>query len=200
MHVENLFPTPVGFFKLDRELFKDEVDAVKELSVHRNIGNLTSYDHYLFRDNDKLSSIKDFVNYSLDQYFSEIYKPMFDTECYVTQSWANITRKDEYHHKHYHPNSFISGVFYVEADRELDKIEFFDDTPYTLRVQSENYNRWNAVSWWFPVGTGDLIFFPSRLSHNVSRIDTDRTRISIAFNTFLKGRLGIDHDLTELTL
>ena len=36
----------------------------------------------------------------------------------ITQSWINFTKKGEYHHPHAHPNSLISGVFYVEADKD----------------------------------------------------------------------------------
>jgi len=42
--------------------------------------------------------------------------------------------------------------------------------------------------------------FPSGLTHMVETKEDDNTRISIAFNTFLKGYIGSDESLTGLNL
>ena len=57
----------------------------------------------------------------------------------------------------------------------------------------------NSESWWFEVNEGDVIMFPSSLTHMVQTVDGEE-RISIAFNTFLKGTVGDTNDLTELML
>jgi len=45
-----------------------------------------------------------------------------------------------------------------------------------------------------------LFIFPSPLYHSVS-IKTDNIeRISLSFNTFFKGRIGTEKDLTELII
>ncbi len=45
---------------------------------------------------------------------------------YITQSWLNYTETNQYHHKHQHPNSLVSGVFYINCDDKFDKIKFFN--------------------------------------------------------------------------
>jgi hypothetical protein len=45
----------------------------------------------------------------------------------LTQSWLNYTKPGQFHHKHAHPNSFISGVLYMKAARQRDKIYFYKD-------------------------------------------------------------------------
>ena len=99
-----------------------------------------------------------------------------------------------------HPNSFISGVFYVAADATKDRIYFYKDAYQQIKVTTENWNHWNSESWWFPVETGKLILFPSHLIHMVETVQTEDKRISIAFNTFLEGIAGDNQNLTELLL
>jgi hypothetical protein len=41
---------------------------------------------------------------------------------YITQSWLNYTETNQYHHKHEHPNSLVSGVFYVNDMKNLIKL------------------------------------------------------------------------------
>ena len=50
---------------------------------------------------------------------------------------------------------------------------------------------WNSESWWFPVKTGDVILFPSSLIHMVETKQGTNTRISLAFNVFIKELLVI---------
>jgi len=44
------------------------------------------------------------------------------------------------------------------------------------------------------------MIFPSSLTHMVETTKSDQTRISISFNTFPKGYVGEDLDLTGLHL
>ena len=63
---------------------------------------------------------------------------------------------------------------------------------------ANNYIIGKVVS--YNSGTGDLIIFPSHLTHMVQTKQGDGTRISISFNTFLKGYIGSDESLTGLHL
>jgi uncharacterized protein (TIGR02466 family) len=134
------------------------------------------------------------------EYFKAIHAPKFDVSLYLTQSWANYTEAGQYHHKHAHPNSVVSGVFYPQANKEVDKIYFYKDGYERIKVPAAEYNPYNSESWWFEVGAGDLILFPSHLTHMVKTKEDKNTRISIAFNTFLKGYIGSDESLTGLNL
>ena len=52
----------------------------------------------------------------------------------------------------------------------------------------------------FSVGTCDLVLFPSSLAHMVEQTESQDTRISLSFNTFLKGLIGDEPTLTALHL
>jgi uncharacterized protein (TIGR02466 family) len=148
----------------------------------------------------EMTEIREFVETAMLDYFKSVYAPKFDVTPYITQSWANFTEKGQYHHKHAHPNSIISGVFYPQADRESDKIYFYKDGYERIKLPAGEYNPYNSESWWYETGTGDLIIFPSNLTHMVQTKQGDGTRISISFNTFVKGYIGSDESLTGLHL
>jgi len=199
MIVHSLFPKPVAQFKLGRDLTEAELSFVKEQKTHNNMGNTTSDNTSLFETRE-MKDLADFCQQSVDEYFKRIYAPKNDVSLYFTQSWANYTQPGGFHHKHAHPNSFVSGVFYVSADAEKDKIYFYREEYEQLKVPTENWNLHNSESWWFSVGTCDLFLFPSSLTHMVPTTESAQTRISISFNTFLKGYVGQDDSLTGLHL
>lgn len=198
MTIHNLFPTPVQFFKLDRELEENEYSFLLNQKQRENSGNTSSVDNYILQ-NKKLSNLNRFIELSLNKYFKEIYAPSKNVKPYITQSWVNYCKKGQFHHVHAHPNSFVSGIFYIQADANKDKIYFFRDGYRQLSIPTNDFNLYNSTSWWLEVKTGDLILFPSSLTHKVETVETD-LRMSLSFNTFLKGTLGVNYDLTELHL
>ena len=50
------------------------------------------------------------------------------------------------------------------------------------------------------VQTGDLILFPSELEHYVELVKSSSDRISLSFNTFVRGNIGSDELLEGLKL
>ena len=199
MNIHNLFPLPIGFFRLGRELTPSELSFVMGQDKYPNQGNVTSADRKILASKE-LTDIREFIEDAMLEYFKTVHDPKGDVALYVTQSWANYTDPGQYHHKHAHPNSFISGVFYPQADRAVDKIYFYKSGYERIKVQPATWNHWNSESWWFEVGAGDLILFPSHLEHMVETKVGNETRVSIAFNTFLKGHIGVDESLTGLQL
>jgi hypothetical protein len=99
-----------------------------------------------------------------------------------------------------HPNSFVSGVFYPQSDKETDKIYFYKDGYEPLKIPTQNYNNWNSDSWWLEADPGRLYLFPSSLNHMVETVNGTDTRISLSFNTFPVGIVGEDSELTGLRL
>jgi len=197
MLIENLFPQAIGHFSLDRDLTVEELSFIKNQDTVKNIGNLTSKDCYLL-EKHPLKSLKEFFKNSLEKYFLHVYAPETNVNLKITQSWSNYTNSGEFHHKHIHSNSFVSGVFFVQTDPALDKIFFYrNESPFS--IFSEKYNMYNSEAWWYPATQGKLILFPSTTQHSVETVTT-KQRISISFNTFFVGHLGRDEDLTSLHL
>jgi uncharacterized protein (TIGR02466 family) len=200
--INGIFPTPIYISKLDRKLNSKEllfIDKTK-LDVHNNEGNTTSNDNYIL-NNKNFKNLKSDLDLIIKDYFDKIICPTNSITPYITQSWLNYTETNQHHHKHEHQNSLISGVFYVNSDEKFDKIKFYKKDVYQIiKPEIKEWNLWNSESWWFPVKTGDIILFPSSLTHMVETKQGDNTRISLAFNVFIKGMVGNNKGLNELKL
>jgi uncharacterized protein (TIGR02466 family) len=200
--INSIFPTPIYISKLNRELTNKELSFINKtkLDVYKNEGNTTSNDNYIL-NNKEFKTLKTELYLRVKDYFDKIISPTDSITPYITQSWLNYTETNQYHHKHEHPNSLVSGVFYINCDDKFDKIKFYKKNIYqTIKPEVKNWNLWNSETWWFSVKTGDVILFPSSLTHMVETKQGDNTRISLAFNVFIKGTVGINKELTELIL
>jgi uncharacterized protein (TIGR02466 family) len=200
-NINGIFPTPIYISKLGRKLTNKELSFIDKtkLDVYKNEGNTTSNDNYIL-NSKAFSSLKEDLDLRVQDYFEKVLSTTDAVTPYITQSWLNYTETNQFHHKHQHPNSLVSGVFYINCHEELDKIKFFNDKYSTIKPEVKDWNIWNSTSWWFSVKTGDVILFPSSLTHMVETKQGDNTRISLAFNVFIKGTVGNNKNLTELIL
>ena len=202
--INNIFPTPIYTTKMDRGFTKQELNFVKEQKNHctNNQGNINTKDNYIL-NRKEFKNIKKFLDKHCKNYLDTVICPKDNIEIYITQSWLNYTESNQYHHKHEHPNSVVSGVLYFDSDIKNDKILFSHSRGYQQirpTIDKTKFNIWNSETWFFPVETGNLFMFPSSTTHQVETKKGINTRISLAFNTFYKGSIGSDTELTELIL
>ena len=195
MQLNNLFPIPIGFFEYTNSL-ASELDYVTNLEQRNNQGNTTSVDNYVLKDYH-LKDLSDWIDSCISQYFRATANPKYGVQLYTTQSWINFTKQGQYHHKHEHPNSLISGVFYLQTNQD-DKIYFYRSGYQQIKFPPQEWNEYNSESWWYEAQAGKLILFPSSLTHQVPTVGGTTTRISLSFNTFAKGTIGENQELTEL--
>lgn len=198
--VHAIFPTAVGVAHMDRQFTKDEIDFFEKQrdKVRNNVHNVFTVDDYILY-NMEMKDIHDDLLSFVKQYVERVYCNKTVTP-YITQSWMNYTTKNQAHHKHTHSNSFLSGVLYLSADKETDKIVFDKNSYQQIRVTPETYNEYNGDTHHVPVRTGQAVIFPSNLTHYVEAKGDDNLRVSLAFNVFLKGFIGDSNSLNELQL
>jgi|TARA_R100001230_G_C5649439_1_gene154748 uncharacterized protein (TIGR02466 family) len=198
MIVHTLFPRTVCFFDLGRNLTKKEINFIMKQKQRPNDGNSTSVNTSLL-ENKTLEKLKTFISNSFNNYAENVLRIKKDVSLDITQSWANFTKKGEFHHRHSHSNSYLSGVFYVKADDKLDKIMFFKDGYDQIKLEPKDFNIHNSESWFFNVKSNQFAVFPSSLTHMVPATETEE-RVSISCNTFPKGMFGDTSKLTGLEL
>jgi uncharacterized protein (TIGR02466 family) len=116
----------------------------------------------------------------------------------ITGCWANVQRKNSKLQVHSHPNSYLSGVYYVQAPKNSARIVFKkkivnDIIPLFKKPNALNeaFHKWEPES-------GMMLIFPSCLEHYVERNKTDEMRISISFNLMFRGLLGSNSTLTTV--
>ena len=201
MNIVNLFPTPVCSKYLEplsklilQKILKHETKPDWQFNV------LQSQNTYILEEKF-LKNLKKQIDSFIQEYVDEIIKPSKNLKFYITQSWLNYTGEKQIHYPHFHPNSIISGVYYINADPKLDFILFKKNVYDQIKIYPSKFNIHNSDTWWIPAATNKLILFPSSLMHEVGNVKkTYGKRISLAFNVFVKGDLGSKQTLTELRI
>jgi len=164
-------------------------------SAETNVLELESY-----------KEIKNRIINGLNEYVNDLLCIDDKFEFYITQSWLNINPPGTAHHRHNHSNAIISGVYYIDVD-DGASITFFTlnsattvtNNP-TLAITPKEWNIANSNSWSVPVKNNGIIYFPSTTLHEVSPNASEKNRISLAFNCFVKGDFGTKQTLNELKL
>ena len=201
MIVRPLFPEPVYFSNLDRALTKTELKTITQYKekTSNNQGNLRTKDSYVL-EHKTFKNLKKDLNQKIINYFNEVICCGNAITPYITQSWINYTKENQFHHRHAHPNSYISGVFYINADKEVDKINFFRSGYIVFLPTVTQFNLFNSTKATYPIQGGDVLLFPSSLEHGVDIKKGTNIRTSLSFNVFFKGTFGIKEDLAELII
>ena len=149
-------------------------------------------------DRPELSNIRAFIEAKLHEFVTKIYAST--DKLVITQSWLNKSKKGESHHEHVHPNSMVSGVWYPQIHEQMPPIQFRSRQQRDVSLQTEQYNTFNSATFMLPMKRGELILFPSNLTHSVPTNVGEEERISLSFNTWPKGNMGDIKSLTYLPL
>ena len=113
----------------------------------------------------------------------EFLKVDYDT-FEINACWANISAPQDRHRLHTHPNSFLSGVYYVQTQPGANTLTFEDPRPqrHTIMPRFKETVRENAWVTHLTVNEGELVLFPAWLPHCVERNSSGHERISVSFN------------------
>ena len=197
MDIINIMPIGMGLFK-HTGITNDQKKFIKNLVRKKNKGNNYTKNSFVLNA-PELADLKEFVQHSLNEYFINIVNPKHDVKPVITQSWVNYSNQGDYHHRHNHPNSYLSGVYYLDVD-DTDSIVFTRPAPSSLNIQPKTHNLYNSDSVWIPAKKDHLIVFPSWLEHEVETLNKSHTRISLAFNSFVSGQLADTDSMQYLTV
>jgi uncharacterized protein (TIGR02466 family) len=195
--VENLFPTPVTIVNVDDFDFtayaEHAVNALSEdelQNMHtRGIGTTPDDLH----TRPEFKGLVDLIHNEAMLFFADVLG-LGEEDLVMTTMWSNTQLSRARHHVHQHPNSFYSGVIYLEVpETEGDDPGwlFFIDPRPAKNMWSADYNKQNQLSersYGFEPKTGTLLFFPSWLEHGteVCVLKENEKRISLSFNYALK--------------
>jgi len=194
MVVKGIFPTPISTIKWENNLSDDQINYIMSIPSSTGSSHRISDDHNIL-DNEILKNLRDWIDKNLKQFYKLIFEKD-NSLPYITQSWINFSDYGMFTHHHNHPNSIISGVFYIKANDIIN----FHRMQNGLKIASSESNEWNFNTYSFDAMTNNLLMFPSDLYHSVPKNDTNETRVSIAFNSFATGTFGQNQYLTHLEI
>lgn len=110
-----------------------------------------------------------------------------DLNLKVESMWININQPYSYNTRHTHPDSYISGSFYIKTPKNSGDIVF--KHPSVMQpLNSRNnvikaYNMQNSSKWNVTPNENQLLLFPGWVEHEVCQNMSKEDRISVAFNT-----------------
>jgi len=108
----------------------------------------------------------------------------------ITNSWLTKTNINNYSHYHNHTNSFLSGVFYPNADNSTAEISFmnFNTSSFKGSLLEKNFDNSDLI--FIKPIKNLLVIFPSEIYHRIEKQKNIKTRYSLAFNTLPIGEFG----------
>ena len=210
-----LFPVAMGVYNLGEEMHElnnqiiDDTFREKERDPNPELRSLSNgwqsqsnlRDHY--ESFDKLCEI---VQEQCSHYLEDTGS---NSDIVVPSCWANLLSKGGHNYPHNHNGNILSAVYYP-VQKIVDGKRFFNygsgnpitqhyhngeggelyfqtpsyiGTGWTQTIKESPYNIVHYST--FPT-SGYLFIFPGYLVHGVSPVQTDCTRLSIAFQCFYR--------------
>ncbi len=111
-----------------------------------------------------LNGLHEWVKTCIDDYLTNELRMKYD-EHFISESWLNVNLKGGSQPVHSHPNSIISGTYYIKADKGHPPLEFHrtrpsDTHPFiSLSEQYTGQHPNTATSIAFPASFAFLRFF-----------------------------------------
>jgi uncharacterized protein (TIGR02466 family) len=212
LEIISLFPTPVLRVRVE-EYFQDEIWRLKQLEMEPVYGNDIKPDPNHFKsvesyclDLPGMEKLKAYIEKEVKDFY--VHGLAIDGDVIITQSWVNKNINGGGTHVHYHHNSIVSGVYYMDVPDNSTLIKFHkadvDKSPvYRLEPEINRNllegNPYVQTVARIPVANHEILLFPSYLPHSVPNMDTNKDRWCLAFNT-VPNILGSRNTLTELII
>lgn len=186
-----LFSVPVLYiYETGRILSDYETNIINSLEEEQNLNNVSKNTKVL--DIPNLANLKEFCQDHINLYAKEVCG--VSDNFYITNSWTTKNYTNVEHHKHSHPNSIFSGVYYFQAEENCSPLILHYKSPifkdFNLEYHYNDYTMFNSNSWSFPIKTGSLIIFPSWVIHSSPPNTSPQDRRLVGFNSFVKGSFG----------
>jgi len=133
---------------------------------------------------DFIQTFLDFVKVPIVQSLLDMNLDLSKNNLIISQAWANVNPPNSYNISHQHPDSFLSGVYYLQSPENSGNIIFEDPrNPWCLLQSSYlKFDEFSSLEVSYEPKEGMFMLFPSYLSHRVGPNLSKEDRVSISFN------------------
>lgn len=200
-NIKRWFPTLIhhaplttrGAAALNAELLR-EVEQIRDYdkpgrkwSATNYPGGYTSYgtmDH-LHQFSSTFMQLRVHLDRHVRAYASALAWDLRGSKLAMTDCWVNVMPRGCAHSFHLHPQSVVSGTYYVKTPRGCSGLKFED--PRLSRLMAAPMRRPDLAPEQqphiiYPAKAGTVILFESWLRHEVPASLIDAERVSISFN------------------
>ena len=200
-----LFPTPLVIDRgivmdtKEREFIMDFASSMENFKTQGRELNL----QYQSKDTDilrHLPILREQISDAVTRYNDNV---ILTSDLMLMQSWLNLNLPGSNHPQHVHPNSIVSGIFYIAAEKNSGNIRFwknFSIGGLSIVDNPKAWGRYNFLSYYFEPKPNELFLFPGSLMHSVDTNTTTTNRLSLSFNTFFTGSFGSVEDLSYIDI
>ena len=188
MNLNYIFPTPIWQDLLSCDLYniKTYIYEKQKESSGRIVSNVNGWQSNSY-------SPSELMNTPICQFISALEKTLkicfhdygSDKTTVISNLWFNINQQGAYNTSHIHTDSFLSGVFYVQAPDDCGDIVFERQAQDQYILGSHIRQSTilpSACQWKFKPKHNLLIIFPAWVPHSVEINNSSTKRISISFN------------------
>lgn len=194
--MHELFVTQVYQTKLKTDLkdLKKEIFQIQKAdfngqkwSEKNYAGGYTSYGSWdqLHRLSSGFETLETKINPHVLTYAKSLNYQIKKSSLRLNSIWVNIMPKGTLHTAHIHPQSVISGTFYVDVPPGASALKFEDprlglfmNSPSVSRQAKKTNLRFFSLA----PKAGDLVLFESWLKHEVPLNQSKKPRLSVSFN------------------
>jgi uncharacterized protein (TIGR02466 family) len=189
---QDWWPTPIWNFdipvdevdnsKIELECYKRrEIDTGKQASNYRGWQSNNIYSHH-----ENMPNINRLIE-SINKHSKIIFDNYGVKEKYIANIegiWLNINTPGSSNGTHIHTDSILSGIYYVRVPEDSGDLVFQNNLTQAYingTFLKEDTDITKPSAHYKPV-EGAVIIFPSWIPHYVLANNSDKDRISIAFN------------------
>jgi uncharacterized protein (TIGR02466 family) len=186
--VESIFSTLLVTDKLTVDNHKLEIFAYQQMknTDGRKYTNMGGWQSSFIDHEPIVQPLVEEINQRLEQIRNSI-EFIDSLHLRVESMWININHPYSYNSNHIHPNSYISGVYYVKIPENSGSLVLKHPSNlislFTPTDIMKNYNIFNSSKLGIYPSESNLIMFPSWVEHEVKQNLSGEDRISFAFNT-----------------
>jgi uncharacterized protein (TIGR02466 family) len=201
METINLFSTPVFRFVNPNHNAQKSIilDFLRSEDVYvntREVGHTVDMTSPNLHKIPIFNELKDFMKTSVEQsmeYFG------FAGDVQITSLWASRHNAlGVSHHRHFHANTFLAGVYYLQGGKDSPGTTFFNQKFITNIVPRLLDNQVNQKShvlnthWESEFEEGTFLVFPAWVEHSTKSHKSSEPRYILAMNTMPHGKTNND--------
>ena len=189
MTKNKLFSSDIYTFVLEdfKDINKDLLKSINTINIENsqsksNAGGWHSNTNLYLNSNFNIfiNEIINVVNNILLIDFYQNKLPISSEDIHAL--WAIINKKGDYNKSHFHPNSWLSGVYYVSVKDDIKNGSICFKAPVMQRYINEYTFSDNSYWECLQPTEGLLVLFPSYLEHRVKVNELDSDRVVLSFN------------------